>query len=771
MVIIKPLRISFLIILLFSISISVLSQGRLHKKYIEFAELSANWTFENKDSLVQLWKDRFDPNSIFGYRPPSRLLETANIYAHLYQMKGNKTYAERAKSILLEYDSYKSIYPGWARDKRPDYTEGVPALPDFFTAQRFLRPYEIIKNAGLFTKDEKSQLEAVISQSINYLLQSQEWGAMNRAVLRAETLAWALRVMPDHPEYRTWEMYEQALISDNLGNWEIEDASHYNAIWLYALIGYGDASGEMKEMFAQPEMYYYSKYYLELFCPDDMIPDFGDAYWESNWSRWLVYFETCSKIYNSGEHRWIANRISGKYINWDNVQGIGLAYILLDCYLFGDDEIEALKPSSKSLEVMEDVIGKKMVFRSGWNPDDSYMLLNYKDEGEAGFLSRSFLRDGIVVEEEKMTHGHADENSIALLMYKKSVLLHDGGYRDFMPSGPYGAYRQDYFHNRTCVRPEKIFFGQKDGENRYSVPENKLVEGQDILDFFKNSGAYKTVKTQKIDFLSFDDFDYSRTRLIDNQTGYESDRIICWLKEPNCYVVIDIVKGMRENYLTAANFWYTRQIFKQGDNWFDTGYDSLRNLSLEQNQRLLIHFPDKHYKFISVSKVSRYWQEEFLIAEYTAQFLELTQTISFVTILYPHDIDVNPETLVANSEIIKMDEFQNGLAINLNIDGILYSVGVKKDLRKEMFRDYRRPKYTYESGKVVYGELQSNCDFYYLKDTDGELYYTFVNLSKAVYKDEILFSQKPNYFGLAFDGSGDVSGISKARYWRHSKGK
>ncbi|MCK5821298.1 MAG: hypothetical protein KAH17_05415 [Bacteroidales bacterium] len=767
----KALRTILTMVIMFLISNSLIANKKLSSQYLIYAEKSANWTYENMDSLVQLWENSFDPNSVFGYRPPSRLLETATIYAHLYEIRGKKSYAERAKAILLAYDGYKAIFPEWAIAKRPDYTEGVPALPDFFTAQRFLRPYEILKNNGFLSDEDVSQLELVISQSMNYLLQSQERGAMNRAALRAETLAWALRVMPDHPDRDIWEMYEQALITDNWGAWEIEDASHYNAIWMYALIGYGYASDNLSELFEEPEMYYYSRYYLELFCPDDMIPDFGDAYWESNWSRWLVYFETCAGIYQSGEHKWVANQIANKYINWEKVQGIGLAYILLDCYLMGDDEVKPVKPESSSLEVMDDVIGKKIVFRSGWNPDDSYMLINYKDEGEAGYLSRSFLRDGIVVEEEKMTHGHADENSIALLMNKSSVLLHDGGYRDYMPSGPFGAYRQDYFHNRTCVRPEKIFFGQNAGEYRYSVPDGEAVKGQNILEFLQNSGAYKSIRTQKIDFLSFSDFDYSRTRLIDNQTGYESDRVIAWLKEPNCYVIIDIVKGTRENYMTAANLWYTRNIYEQGENWFDTGYDSLRNIALEQNQRLLIQFPDKHYKFTSVNTVQRYWQNELLIAEYTGQFMELGQLMSFVTILYPHDNDINPEDLVDRTELIKMSEFENGIGVKITIGDASYLVGAKMDFRKEMFRDYRRPKYTYESGRVNYDELESNSDFFYLKDSKEYLNYTLVNLSKAIYKGEVLFSQKPNYFGLAFDGSGDVTGISKARYWRRSINK
>ncbi len=736
-------------------------------KYLKFAEQSANWTYQNMDSLIDLWKSNFDSNSIFGYRPPSRLLETATIYAHLYDIgKKNKAYAERAKEILLAYNDYKKIYPEWAANARPDYTDGTPALPDFFTTQRFLRPYEILKENGWLSEKEIEELEEVIAHSMRYLLQSQEWGAMNRAALRAETLAWAIRVMPDHPDSDIWRMYEKALISDNWGAWEIEDATHYNAIWLYAMIGYGYASNSLNELFDEPEMYYYSKYYKELFCPDGMIPDVGDAYWRSNWSRWLVYFETSANLYNSPEHKWIANTIRDKFIQWDHKQDIGLAYVLLDCYLLGNEQLEAKKPESGSMEVMDDVQGKKIVMRSGWDPDDTYLLLNYKDEGEAGYLSRQFLRDGIVVEEEKMTHGHADENSIPLLMSEGSVLLHDGGYRDFMPSGLYGAYRQDYFHNRICVRPEKIFFGQKNGELRYDVPDRQAVEGQGIIDFLHNSGAYKAVKTQKIDFLSFDDFDYSRTRLIDDHIGYQSDRIIVWMKKLNYFVVVDIVKGIKESYMTAANLWHTRQILESGENWFVTAYDSLRTLALNQSQNLLIYFPDTHYKFTSVNSESRYWQNEKAICQYTGQFMELGDLMTFVTVLIPINSTEDPVELINSIKLIEMDDFQNGIGLEISQGEDSYLIGAKLDLRKEMFRDYRRPKYTYESGRVEYGKFESNCDLFLLHESVKDLKYTMINVSKAVYKGEIIFEQKPNFFGLAFDGSGSVTGVSKARYWR-----
>ena len=49
---------------------------------------------------------------------------------------------------------------------------------------------------------------------------------------------------------------------DNWGNWEIEDATIYHGVWLYALLGYADVLGKIDELFQTPEIYYYSQYFL-----------------------------------------------------------------------------------------------------------------------------------------------------------------------------------------------------------------------------------------------------------------------------------------------------------------------------------------------------------------------------------------------------------------------------------------------------------------------------------------------------------------------------
>ena len=736
------------------------------QKYLEFARASADWTWDHYDSLVTVWRQKFDPYNVFGYRPPPRLLEMATIDAFLYEKEGNKAYAKRAKKVLLTYGDFRSIYPEEARKKRSDYAKGVPALPDFFTTMRYIRAYVSLRRMHYLSKSERKKIETIISESVDYIIRTQEWGAMNRGMLRAEGLAWAIRAVPNSPQIKYWKMIKQAIGFDNWGNWEIEDASHYNAIWLYSLLGYADAQNKMDELFKLPEMYLYANYYLNLMCPDGMIPDFGDAYWHSNWPRYLVYFEAAAKAYKNPQLKWAAATIANRFVDFKKISNIGLAYIFLDCYRWGTDNLKAAPPKVQSEEVMEDVVGKKIVFRNGWTPKSTYMLLDYRDVWGGGLIFRDYLRDTIPIEEEKATHGHSDENSIPLLMKNGSVLLHDGGYRDYMPSGPYGAFRADYFHNRLCVRQEKIFVGQKKGEYRFSNKNHAAIPGQSVLGFLHNSGAHRQVRTEKYDFLTFPDFDYSRTRVIDNKLGYEWDRVITYVKDPELFVVFDIFKAHTAEYFTAANLWHTRKIIAKGSHWYDTVYDSLRNIAVPTNEHLLIYFPKPHFKLEQVESERRYWQKEFVISEVGAQHFELGQNIGFVTILVPHSAKENPENWVKRIHFVKSVPALDGLCVSIQDGSRVIWVGAKRDLRKEMFRDWRRPKYTYDSGKIRYGKFETNGDFFFAAKHGKTLSFTAVNLTKAMWGNQVLFAQSSNQFGLAFDGSPDTAGVAKVRYWR-----
>jgi len=660
-------------------------------QYLDYARKAADYTWKNYDHVIQRWKEGFDPENVFGYRPPGGLLEMAVIYAYLYKQEKKPEYVTRSKKILLTYADYRSAYPEWARKKRPDYEEGIPMLPDFFTVMRFLRAYDILKTAGVLSPEENHKIQGDITDSMEYVLRTQEWGPMNRTALRAESLAWAVRALPDHPDTNKWEMQRKALGDDNWGNWQIEDATIYHGVWLYALLGYADAMGKLDELLDTPEMYYYTHYFLHLMCPAGMVPDFGDANWMANWPRFLVFFETAANHFKDPQLKWAATTIARKFVDFNEPKNIGLAYNFLYCYLWGGDGIPVQKPESLSKEVMEDVQGKKIVFRNGWDPLSTYLLLNYRDEGDGGLNFRNYLRDTIPVEEEKMTHGHADENSIVLLMSGGSVLLHDGGYRDYMPSGPYGAYRQDYFHNRLCVRPEKIWMGQEQGEFRYSIRD--AVPGQSILDFLHNAGSYRKIRTQKVDFLSLEDFDYSRTRLTDDSMGYEWDRVIVYVKNPELY-------------------------------------------------------------------------EEILIHQTTAQHFELGETVGFITVLVPHSQDDSPEKWLNKIRVIQTKPDRAGLGVEIDSGDRRIVIGVKKDLRMDMARDWRRPRYTYEAGKIGFGEFETNGDFLFASLKNSKIAYTIVNLTKAFFKGKPLFEAKSSFYGLAFDASPYTGGLGKLRYWK-----
>jgi hypothetical protein len=410
------------------------------------------------------------------------------------------------------------------------------------------------------------------------------------------------------------------------------------------------------------------------------------------------------------------------------------------------------------------VQGKKIVFRNGWKPDSTYLLYNYRDEGDGGLNFRDYLRDSICVEEEKMTHGHADENSIILLMSGGSVLLHDGGYRDYMPSGPFGAYRQDYFHNRLVVRPEKIFMGQNAGEQRYSTKDP--VPAQPLLEFLRDAGSYRPIRTKKVDFLALPEFDYARTRLIDDGWGYDADRVVVYVKDPEMFVVFDIFKSRTEEYFTLANLWHTRQVLARGEHWYDTVYDAIGADKLPTDRRLLIRFPHTQFRLEGIEPLKRHYQDEQTIYQMTGSHFEPTHTAGFVTVLIPHGKDQLPSTLAERVRFIETVPERTGMAVTIEAGNRVITVGVKNDLRMDIARDNRRPRYLYEKGKIAYGLLETDGDLVFASEARGELSYAIVNMTRAQHGDQVLFQNGQSFHGLPFDASADTSGVDKARYWR-----
>ena len=94
-----------------------------------------------------------------------------------------------------------------------------------------------------------------------------------------------------------------------------------------------------------------------------------------------------------------------------------------------------------------------------------------------------------------------------------------------------------------------------------------------------------------------------------------------------------------------------------------------------------------------------------------------------------------------------------GLGVEIDTNDRKIVIGIKNDLRMDISRDWRRPRYTYEAGKIVFDDFETNGDIVFATQKDGRLAYTIVNLTKAYFKDLPLFEAEASFFGLAFDAS------------------
>ncbi len=722
--------------------------------YLDEIKKAAVRGWEEYPAQMEQWKKEYNPSILWGYNAPGGPAYLAGALAFLYEETKDTSYAQKAAEILASYGDLRTAYPKDYATTRAEYVNGIPAISNFFFMPPFIRAYMRIHQCGVLDAVTRAKIEDNIAGSADYIFHFPEWGTHNRAILRAEALLYASLGLPLHPHAAKWKQMSQVLGGDNLKGWEIEDATVYHPIWLSSLYSYADAAGRT-DLFDSPLTKYYPQYFQKLIGPHGTLPEYGDARWPSGWEalRWVAIFEKAAAAYHDPQLKWAAQSVFDSFKKRGGVIGAGEAYYLADAYRWADESVKPVKPGTLSQEVLEDVVGKKIVFRNGWEPTSTYMLLNYRDEGDGGLLFRDFLRQTISVEEEKMHHGHADENSIPLLMSEGSVLLHDADYRDDLPSGPYGAWRQDYFHNRLIARA------------------NKRDSRQGLLEFVRNSGAYRPVKTQKIDFLNLKEVDMSRTRLVDEVLGYQSDRVITYLKEEGWFVVVDAIKVLRTGYYTFANLWHAQHILEQGSNWFDVATDSIQGNKFPQTRSLLVMFPQTYAKTIGVEPISRSFQKENAVYQTVSSQYKAGDTEVFVTVLVPHGRGVNTAGIRSSIRLVDVSTPYKAVGLQIDRTGRTSQLCIKADLDMDLARENIRPRYLYSLGKVAYGEFETDASYLFATVTKDSVSYSASNVLKVLYRNNPLFESLANTHPLQLDGTSERVGFVKWRYWEETVGK
>ena len=718
------------------------------RQYLEEIKRSAERGWKENPAIVAEWKRSTRPNVLWGYDAPAHPVYLASTLAFLYAETGDRSYAERTAQLLSSFgDLRETLPPGYAAT-RAEYSDGVPSLSNFFYLPPYVRAYLRIKDSGALDARAKAKIEKEVAESVDFIFRFPEWGAHNRAMLRAESLTYAALAMPGHPRAAKWKQMAETIASDSLKHWEIEDTSHYTPVWLLALFSYAEAAGR-PEVCSSPIIRYTLEYLTKLIGPSGTVPDFGDAWWlsASDGLRLTAVFEKGAAVFRDPELKWAARSIYGTARRRDGAIGVGEAYSLTDAWRWTDESLKPAPPTTLSQEVLEDIVGKKMVFRSGWDAGSTYCLLNYRDEGDGAWAERRYLRQTLSVEEEKMHHGHADENSIVLLTHKGSVLLHDAGYRDDLPSGEFGAWRQDYFHNRVVAR------------------KNKRDHHQPLLEFIRNSGAYRPVVTRKVDFLNLKHADMSRTRLLDEELGYEWDRVITYIRSLACFVVIDGIRVLRPDYFTFASLWHAQKILARGEHFFDVATDSLPGFAFPESQSLLIYFPETYAKTEGEEPIRRHSQAERMMYQAVSSQYKAGDTELFVTVLQPHDRATSPERLLQAYRLVKTSLPYRSVGLEIRDGDARHYLCVKLDLDAEAARENIRPRYTWELGRVSYGDFETDAHFMLATAGGGSLDYSAANVLKLLYRGKVMLEALPNTFGLQLDGAADRVGSARWRYW------
>ncbi len=718
-------------------------------QYLDEIKKSAEKGWKEYPDVIAQWKKNTKPSILWGYDSPAHPIYLASTLAFLYEQTQDKSYATKTVELLAMYGDLRNTYPKDYAKARAEYMNGVPAIANFFFMAPYIRAYLRIRNSGVLDEKTKQKIETDLAGSADFIFHFPEWGAHNRAMLRAEALIYAALAMPNNPHAKKWRQMAEVIAGDNLKQWEIEDATVYHPVWLLSLFSYAEAANK-PELYQTPIIKYYLEYFTKLIAPNGMIPEFGDARWSSSLEglRFVAVFEKGAAVYKNPEMKWAAQITLQTSKKRSDIVGVGEAYMLTDAYRWADESIKPQRPTSLSQEVLEDVVGKKVVFRNGWDESSTYMLLNYRDEGDGGWLHREFLRQTISVEEEKMHHGHSDENSIALLMNKGSVLLSDAGYRDDLPSGKFGAFRADYYHNRLVARKNK--------RDKYQTS---------LIEFVQNSGAYRPVRTQKVDFLNLKEVDMSRTRLIDDNLGYQWDRVITYVKEQNFFIVVDGIKILRSDFFTFSNFWHAQHVLARGEHYFDVATDSIQTFKFSPQQSLLIYFPETYAKTTGVEPIRRSYQDEQAIYQTQSSGYKAGDTEVFVTVLIPHDRSVKPETLLPKVKLVEVSVPYKAVGLEITSGERKSILGVKIDLEMEIARENIRPRYLYDLGKVKYGDLETDAHFLFATVDKSTISYSASNVLKVIHRGKPLMEALPNTHGLQLDGAPDRVGFVKWRYW------
>ncbi|MCS7464705.1 hypothetical protein N0M98_31910 [Paenibacillus doosanensis] len=214
---------------------------------------------------------------------PRRLAFFAAMAADMHKLTGNAKYAEQAEK------TFRVLMDEWRRNPELYRKHDNP----FFVAEPLLHAYAYLQSAGKLEDGDEELLRAYLPYA-----NARQMTDNNQGLSRAVGAAEALRLFPDHPDAAKWKANIDELWNYWYANKDLnENAGHYNAIGLSAVIRLAELTGRTQQLQNGEARSMFERYRDQL-SPSGAVPEYGDDYFGSEWQAWIYVFEAAARMYD-----------------------------------------------------------------------------------------------------------------------------------------------------------------------------------------------------------------------------------------------------------------------------------------------------------------------------------------------------------------------------------------------------------------------------------------------------------------------------------------
>lgn len=288
--------------------------------------------------------------------------------AHLFSLTGNETYLETIRSFLV----HEARHP--SRDQN-------------FTLSSLAQCYGLVKPA--LPAETRELVEPYLAAHADECLIMESGTEMNRGIINALGLMRACTLLPDHPHHDTWEQTHRRFWREGLFRIRDtnEDSTHYNALWLYNVMQYVEATDIDEEAFyAQFWVREIFERHLRIRDPIGLEPETTGG--QPSMTIPAI-MEWAGAIYRDGRFRWAAQRA----FNFMRAQrGAEAAVTPEPMFVHVDDTVSPVPASTASFSSTrryDRLFPDKLVLRSGSGAETTALFVNLFNGGGHGLADGS----------------------------------------------------------------------------------------------------------------------------------------------------------------------------------------------------------------------------------------------------------------------------------------------------------------------------------------------------------------------------------------------